>query len=226
MDALFAAGKLLAAGHVLYGCGLLGGSLESSLGAIAVLVASGLYVAGFLGILRPVTFQLSETASAVSVAASIHRLLLIGEEHNMFAYLATGVCLLGVVCVIEPFMFSQSNTPFFRRPVMARVALEMMAAYVLGLVATDGTEYAVVTQSIGYLLCVTSTSAILMVGVAPEVTCYGLAVTRGVMVATVIAFSSLFVLNDSDRAPISDNYPLFSSIALGTMVCSLQLKLR
>ena len=45
------------------------------------------------------------------------------------------------------------------------------------------------------------------------------------MVAVVIAFSSLFVINDKDRAPISDNYPLFSSIALGTMACSLQLKL-
>ena len=143
----------------------------------------------------------------------------------MYAYLATGVCLLGLVCVIEPFMFGHSNTPFFRRPVMARVTLELMAAYVLGLVATDGTEYAVVTQSIGYLLCITSASAILMVGIAPEVTCYGLAVSRGVMVAVVIAFSSLFVINDKDRAPISDNYPLFSSIALGTMACSLQLKL-
>jgi len=226
MDSLFAAGKLLAAGHVLYGCGLIDSSLESSIGAIAVLVSSGLYVLGFLNVYRPVTYQLSETASAVSIAASIHRLLLIGEEHNMYAYLATGISLAGIVCVIEPFSFSQSNTPFYRRAVMARVALELMTSYILGLVATTGTDYAIATQSIGYLLCITSIAGLLIVGVAPEVTNYGLAVNRGVLVSTVIAFSALFVIDDKSRAPISDNYPLFSSIALGAMICSLQLKFR
>jgi len=224
MNSLFAAGKLLASGHLLFGCGLIGDSLESSIAAIACFVASGLYVAGFLGFFRPVTFQLCESAAAVSAAASMHRLLFIGEEHNMYAYLATGICLLGTVCIIEPFVFNLGNTPFFRRPVMARVAFELMSMYILGLVATDGTEFVVVTQSIGYLLCVASTGGLLIVGLAPEVTAYGLAVARGLLVAAVISFSSVFVINDVERAPISQNYPLFSSIAIGAMTSSLQLK--
>ena len=224
MNSLFAAGKLLASGHLLFGCGLIADSVESSIAAIASLVASGLYVLGFLGLFRPVSYQLCETAAAVSSAASMHRLLLLGEEHNMYAYLATGICLLGTVCVIEPFMFNLGNTPFFRRPVMARVAFELMATYILGLVATDGTDFVVVTQSIGYLLCIASTGGLLIVGLAPEVTAYGLAVSRGLLVAAVISFSSVFVINDAERAPISENYPLFSSIAIGAMTASLQLK--
>ena len=224
MDALFAAGKLLAAGHTLFGCGMIASTFESTAASIAALVASTLYVMGFLNLFRPVSYQLSETASAVSLSFSLHRLLLIGEEHNMFAYLATGIVLTGIVCVCEPFSFSDRNSPFYRRAVMARVAVEMMAHYVLGLIATNGTDYAVVTQSIGYLLCITSTSAILMVGLAPEVVAYGVSASRGILVAVVLSFSSMFVINDSSRAPISDNYPLFSAIAIGVMTCSLQLK--
>ena len=190
------------------------------LGAIAALVASGLYILGFLNILRPVTYQLSETALTVSVAASIHRLLFIGEEHNMYAYLATGVCLLGLVCVIEPFGVRPFHHALPGPPGDAWPGADGRLRPRAG-----GDRRHRVRWSPRASPFQVSRARRRSRWSTPRVTLRAGSKSRGVMVAVVIAFSSLFVINDKDRAPISDNYPLFSSIALGTMACSLQLKL-
>jgi len=225
MDLLFASGKLFAASYLLLGCSLHDSSLEVAIASIAGYVASGFYGLGLLDILSPLSLQLCELASAISISVSVYRLLLMETSSSIYGYLATGTVLAGTVAILQPFMFNLSSSPYFRRPVMARVAAELMASYVLGLLATNGTGYAVVIQSIGWLLCITSTSSLLMVGISPEVTAYGLSATRFVLVASIVSFSSIFVLADKERAPISENYPLFSAIAMAFMMSSIQLKL-
>lgn len=225
MDLLFSSGKLFAASYLLLGCSLHDNSLETAIASVAGLVASGFYGLGLLNFFVPLAFQLCEMASAISIAVSVYRLLLLETSSAIYAYLATGVILAGTVSIFEPFMFTLSTSPFFRRPVMARVAAELMASYALGLLATSGTGFAVIIQSLGWLLCIVSTSSILMVGLSPEVTSYGLLATRFVLVATIVSFSSIFVLGDKERAPVSENYPLFCAISMAFMTANIQLKI-
>ena len=224
MDLVLSAARLYAAGLLLLGTDRYEEVTGHSVAGLAGCLGVALFVLGALvqpALQRPY-YRLSAVAAAVSGGAAVYVLLAQWRNPDVYSWIAAPLVIIGMQAGLAGYLQAPDSG---RPPVAARLMVELMFGFALGVGGNSGQDKFTLARATGQMLAILSLVGVLCLATNTPTSLAPVLVLQRIMSSILVAvISTQHVIADETRAHSPELFPIAATGCVALLLAPISLK--